>query len=108
MTNNALNLSKIPGKRYFSLEELCELVQISPEQFAAWQHENGVVVGYGGLLYTRQDVVKLRKLKDTFAPFVDAFSRNALDAEGNPAMKADEARDALQEILDGIEKTLAS
>ena len=46
MTNNANPV--IPAKRYFSLDEMCELVQISPKQFAQWQHENGIVVGYGG------------------------------------------------------------
>lgn len=108
MTNNANVLPVVPAKRYFSLEELCELVQINPEQFAAWQHENGIVIGYGGERYTRQDVVKLRKLKNTFAPFVDAFNHNALDAEGNPAVKAEEVRAELQEILAEIEKTLAN
>ena len=49
MTNNANPV--IPAKRYFSLDEMCELVQISPSQFAQWQHENGIVVGYGGDRY---------------------------------------------------------
>ena len=107
MTNNANPVPTIPAKRYFSLHEMCELVQISPAQFAQWQHENGVVVGYGGNRYTRADVLKLIKLKDTFAPFVDTFTHNRLDAEGNPAIQADEMRGELQKMLDGIEKTLA-
>ncbi|MDO1510285.1 MULTISPECIES: hypothetical protein [Neisseria] len=110
MTNNAnaTVLPVIPAKRYFTLDEMCELVQISPAQFAQWQHENGMVIGYGGDRYTRLDVVKLRKLKDTFAPFVDEFNHNALDADGNPAIQADEMRAELQKLLAGIEKTLAS
>ena len=61
MTNN--NNPVIPAKRYFTLDEMCQLVQISPAQFAQWQHENNVVIGYGGDRYTRSDVVKLLKLK---------------------------------------------
>lgn len=63
MTNN--NNPVIPAKRYFTLDEMCQLLQISPAQFAQWQHENNVVIGYGGDRYTRSDVVKLLKLKDT-------------------------------------------
>ena len=51
MTNN--NNPVIPAKRYFTLDEMCQLVQISPAQFAQWQHENNVVIGYGGDRYTR-------------------------------------------------------
>lgn len=78
MTNNVDLLPPIPAQRYFSLEELCELVQINPTQFARWQHEHAEVIGYGGNSYTRRDVIKLRKLKDTFAPFVDEFNGNAV------------------------------
>ncbi|MDO5070544.1 MAG: hypothetical protein Q4D78_10225 [Neisseria zoodegmatis] len=108
MTNSVNTTPLIPAKRYFSLNEMCELVQISPAQFAQWQHENGIVVGYGGNNYTRADVLKLIKLKDTFAPFVDTFTHNALDAAGNPAIQADEMRDELQKMLGEIEKTLAN
>ena len=52
--------------------------------------------------------MKLRRLKDTFAPFVDEFTRNALDGEGNPAIRADEMRTELQKILADIEKVLAN
>ena len=97
MTNNANPV--IPAKRYFSLDEMCELVQISPAQFAQWQHENGIVVGYGGNRYTRSDVVKLLKLKYTFAPYVDRFSRDSLDANGHPAAKAEEVKAGLNSIL---------
>lgn len=43
MTNN-VNRPAVPAKRYFTLDEVCELVQISPSQFAQWQHENGAVI----------------------------------------------------------------
>lgn len=106
MTNNA-NRPAVPAKRYFTLDEVCELVQISPSQFAQWQHENGIVVGYGGDRYTRSDVVKLLKLKDTFAPYVDSFSRDSLDANGNPAAKAEEVKAGLNSILADLQKALA-
>ncbi|ASK27726.1 hypothetical protein [Neisseria chenwenguii] len=105
MTNSANPL--IPAKRYFTLDELCELVQISPMQFAQWQRENGVVVGYGGDRYTRADAVKLLKLKDTFAPYIDGLSQGRLDAEGNPAADAEEVRSSLKKILAGVEQALA-
>ena len=100
-------LPDIPARRYFSLAELCELSQISPAQFAQWQHEHGMVVGYGADKYTRADVVKIRKLKDTFAPFIDGFNHNGLDAEGRPAATAQEVGTALGGLLAKIEKALA-
>lgn len=105
MTNNA-DL-RIPAKRYFTLDEVCRLVQIQPKQFAQWQHENGAVIGYGGERYTRSDVVKLLKLKDTFAPYVDAFSHEALDANGQPAATAEEVRKGLKAVLADLEQALA-
>jgi hypothetical protein len=48
-------------------------------------------------------VVKLLKLKDTFAPYVDRFSRDSLDANGHPAAKAEEVRDSLNQILADLE-----
>ncbi len=107
MTNNANSLPPLPDKRYFTLNEVCELVQISPAQFAEWQNANGTVIGYGGELYTRRDVVKLRQVKGTFAPFIDEFNHNALDEAGNPAADAEEIRVGLQNMLANIEKTLA-
>ena len=107
-SNNNANLPSIPAQRYFNLQEVCELVQISPAQFQEWQNAHGIVIGYGGQYYTRQEVVKLRKLKETFAPFVDEFNHNAQDAEGNPAATAAEVSSGLQKILDNIEKTLAN
>ena len=53
--------------------------------------------------YTRSDVVKLLKLKDTFAPYVDRFSRDSLDVNGHPAAKAEEVRDSLNQILADLE-----
>ena len=70
-------------------------------------NENGIVVGYGGDRYTRSDVVKLLKLKDTFAPYVDLFSRDSLDANGNPAAKAEEVKAGLNSILADLQKALA-
>ncbi|KPN71285.1 hypothetical protein [Neisseria sp. 83E34] len=107
MTNKTNALPPLPAKRYFTLLEVCELVQISPAQFAEWQNANGVVIGYGGEFYTRQDVVKLRQLQGTFAPFIDEFNHNALDAEGKPAADAQEVREALELMLGNVEKALA-
>ena len=108
MASNNLNaLPPIPAQRYFSLHELCRLADISPAQFAAWQHENGVVVGDGGSRYTRRDVLKMRQLSHTFAPYVDTFTRNQTDENGNPAIDADEARHQLQKLLRNIETALA-
>ena len=109
MTNSSNdNLPPIPAKRYFSLEELCELARINPAQFADWQHEHGLVIGYGGNVYTCSDVVKIRQLCATFSPFVDTFNRNGLDAAGNPAATAEEMTVGLAALLDRIEKALAS
>ncbi|MCF7530438.1 helix-turn-helix domain-containing protein [Neisseria lisongii] len=105
MTNNANPV--IPAKRYFTLGEMCELLQISPTQFARWQQEHGVAVGYGGERYTRLDVVKLLQLKDTFAPFVDPFNQAALDEQGEPAADAQEVKAKLQAVLDDLQQTLA-
>ncbi len=108
MTSSAnVDLPPIPAKRYFSLAELCELAQISPKQFAQWQQEHGIVVGYGADHYTRADVVKTRKLRDTFAPFIDAFNHNGLDADGRPAATAEEIKTGLAALSDKIEKALA-
>ncbi|PSJ79867.1 hypothetical protein [Neisseria iguanae] len=105
MTNNANQ--PIPAKRYFTLDELCQLVQISPEEFARWQYENGVVVGYGGHRYTRSDVVKLLKLRDTFSPYPEEQPQEKLGADGQPAADTDEIREGLKNMLAGLEKILA-
>lgn len=106
MTNNAN--PPIPAKRYFTLDEMCRLVQISPEQFAQWQHENAVVIGYGGNRYTRSDVIKLLKLKETFAPYAEEPSSEVLDAEGRPAADTEEIRSSLNHALADLEQVLAN
>ncbi len=108
MTNNNRNaLPPVPAQRYFTLDELCRLADISAAQFAAWQHEHGVLVGYGGQYYTRRDVMRIRQLRDTFEPYVDPFTRNHCDANGNPAINVLEARNQLQNVLRNIETALA-
>lgn len=102
MTNNAN--PQIPAQRYFTLEEMCRAIGISPEQFERWQHENGVVIGYGGERYTRADVMQLLKLKDTFAPYDELPEK--LDADGNPAATTEEIREGLQAVLADLEKSL--
>ena len=81
MTNNVNSLPPLPAQRYFTLNEVCELVQISPAQFAEWQNANGTVIGYGGEFYTRRDVVShyaasIKRVKACWAPFWS----NGLDA----------------------------
>ncbi|WP_416191040.1 hypothetical protein [Neisseria sp. CCUG12390] len=106
MTKNANQ--PIPAKRYFTLDEVCQVVQISPEQFARWQYENAVVIGYGGDRYTRSDIVKLLKLKETFAPYAEELPQEVLDANGLPAADNDEIRASLNNTLADLEKVLAS
>ncbi|CBN87717.1 TPA: hypothetical protein ACFRHF_000531 [Neisseria lactamica] len=101
MTNN-VDLT-IPAKRYFTLDELCGLLQISPYGFAQWQHDHGVVVGYGGERYTRSDVVKLLKLRSTFAPYpADGES----GSDGDPQVTVQEIRDSLKDLLADLDKEL--
>lgn len=107
MENKANLLPPIPAQRYFTQEELCYLADISKEQFATWQHAYGTVIGYGGDRYTRLDVIKIRHLRNSFAPYIDAFSRNQTDAHGYPAMNAQEARQQLENLLNSIEAVLA-
>ena len=107
MTKTAKTLPPIPAQRYFSLDELCRLAEISPEAFAQWQHEHGVVIGYGGQQFTRLDVIKVRQLKDTFAPYHDPFTENHVDTAGNPAITAVAVKQELDHVLDKIEQTLA-
>lgn len=107
MTNSA-NLPPIPAQRYFSLDELCRLADICPEQFRQWQQESGVVIGYGGNRYSRRDVVNIRKLSGSFPAYVDRFNLNGIDNQGRPAADAAEVRSGLQDILKKIETTLAS
>ncbi|WP_066569226.1 hypothetical protein [Snodgrassella sp. CFCC 13594] len=107
MANTHNELPPIPAKRYFTLDELCQLADISAEQFAAWQHAHGAVIGYGGNRYTRLDVIKVRQLRDSFAPYINGFTRNQTDADGNPAIDAEDARAQLQKLLRSLESALA-
>lgn len=107
MENKPRLLPPIPPKRYFSLAELCALADISAEQFAAWQRTHGIVVGYGGNHYTRLDVLEIRQLREAFSPYIDAFTRNRTDAQGDPAIDADTAREQLQKVLHSLESALA-
>ena len=100
-------LPPIPVKRYFSLEELCYLADIQPEQFFQWQQDNGVVIGHGGNQYTRQDVVKIRKLSGSFPTYIDRFNLNGHDSLNRPAATAEEDRQDLQVVLEKIEAALA-
>lgn len=104
MINNN-NLPVIPAKRYFSLAEVCYLANIQPEQLAAWQKNEGSIIGRGGRSFTRLDVIKIRQLQHGIA---DSLPLHQVDSEGNPAMGVDEIRDELQKVLTRIEKTLAS
>ncbi|STZ76198.1 DNA-binding protein [Bergeriella denitrificans] len=105
MTNNAN--PAVPAQRYFTLDEMCALLQISPAQFARWQQEHGIVIGYGGDRYTRADVVKLLKLKDTFLPYTDSFSQGLQAADGQPAADAEEIRVGLKNVLADLENALS-
>ena len=96
----------IPAQRYFTQDQLCQLVGISGKQFEAWQRDYGYV-GYGGNHYTRLDVLKVLKLKHTFAPYVDAFTHNFVDETGQPAADSLEVRKHLQQLLDSVEKVLS-
>ena len=109
MTNKTKrHLPLIPSKRYFSLEELCYLADIRPEQFLQWQQDNGIVIGHGGNQYTRQDVVKTRKLSGSFPSYVDRFNLNGYDSLGRSAATAEEVKSNLQAILGKIELALVS
>lgn len=100
-------LEPIPAKRYFTLQELCRLADISEEQFIHWQHSNGIVIGYGGQHYTRNEVIKVRQLRNSFMPNIDPFTRNERDISGNPAINAIETRQQIQSIINAINTALA-
>lgn len=104
MTNNA-DLPVIPTKRYFSLQEVCELACIKPEQLAEWQKQEGHLIGKGGNHFTRLDVIKIRQLHHGIS---DSTETNLLDEQGNPIIRPDEMRTQLKEMLSNIEKLLAN
>ena len=100
------NLSHIPAQRYFTTDELCQIVGISRKQFEAWQRDHGLI-GFGGKRYTRLDVVKVLQLKSTFAPYVDAFTHNFVNEAGEHAIDAMVVKEQLSAMLDNIDKVLA-
>ena len=100
-------LAAIPAKRYFTLEELCRLADISEEQFVHWQHSNGIVIGYGGQHYTRNDVIKVRQLSKSFTPNIDPYTRNERDMFGNPAIDAIETSQHIQSVINNLTNVLA-
>ena len=102
MTNN-VDLPTIPTKRYFNLQEVCELAQVKPEQLVQWQKQEGRLIGKGGNHFTHLDVIKIRQLHHGIS---DA-TQNMLDEWGNPIISNQEMRDELKKMLSNIEKTLA-
>nr|WP_279038164.1 hypothetical protein [Snodgrassella alvi] len=107
MENKPKQLLPIPAQRYFTLEELCRLADISAEQFSVWQQTHGIIVGYGGKHYTRADVIKVRQLRDSFTPYTDPFTRNQVDADGNPVINALETRQQIEKVVDNLNSVLA-
>ena len=105
MTSN--NNPVIPAKRYFTLDEMCHWCKSARPSLP-----NGNMKIMCDWIrwrrYTRSDVVKLLKLKDTFEPYIDTFSRGALDVNGNPAANAEEVRHGLMQILSDLERHLGS
>lgn len=107
MQNKNNHLPPVPLQRYFTLPELCELAQINAQDFEQWQYQNGVVLGYGGNVYSRQDVLKVRQLRASFEPSIDPFTLDQLDADGAPVMNAVEVKVALTAILNRLEAVQA-
>ena len=105
MTNKDNVTTRIPAKRYLTLDEMCAVVGISSKQFAAWQRDYGHV-GYGGQHYTRLNVLKVMQLKATFAPYVDAFTHNFVDDAGDPAIDSQQDKKKLGKKLESIDKVL--
>ncbi|MDK4525489.1 hypothetical protein QG034_07715 [Kingella kingae] len=103
--NKHVNPQTIPAKRYFSLEEACDVIGVQPEQLLEWQRQSGGILGKGSQTLTRLDVLKLRQLQYGIS---DYFAREALDSEGNPVISANEMRDRLTALLTQIDKTLAN
>ena len=107
MENKSKQLLPIPAQRYFTLEELCRLADISAEQFSIWQQIHGIIIGYGGKQYTRADVIKVRQLRDSFTPYIDPFTRNQVDTDGNPVINALETRQQIEKVVDNLNSVLA-
>lgn len=105
MTNNVKPTATIPAKRYFSLDEACQLLGVQPEQLLEWQRHEGGILGKGTRTLTRLDIMKLRQLQHSIG---DYFAREALDTQGNPVISAAEMRNELNGLLLRIEKSLAN
>ncbi len=103
MTNNA-DLPVIPTKRYFSLQEVCQLANVKPDQLAEWQRQEGRLIGKGGNHFTRLDVIKIRQLHHGISDSV----AEVVDEHGNPAISNQEMRNELKKMLGNIEKMLAN
>ncbi|MBP6117512.1 MAG: hypothetical protein KBC57_01855 [Neisseriaceae bacterium] len=106
MQNKNNHLPPVPQQRYFTLAEVCDLAQIDAHNFEQWQYQNGVVLGYGGNVYSRQDVLKIRQLRASFEPSVDAFTLDQLDTAGEPAIDGVAAKAQLGAILKRLEAAL--
>lgn len=104
MKNNA-NLPVIPAKRYFSVEEAAFLAQLDIGQIQQWQQQEGVVLGKGSQVLTRNDVIKLRQMRHSIS---DYFARHSLDEQGNPVISAHEMRMKLESMLQNIDNILAT
>ncbi|MDK4688301.1 hypothetical protein [Kingella negevensis] len=100
MINND-NLSVIPAKRYFTIEEACDLAGITTQQLTEWQLQECLVLGKGANVLTRSDVMKLRQMRYAI------LSVTNMDSFGNPAISNDEMRSELKDMLASIQKVLA-
>lgn len=106
MANLNDKLPSIPLKRYFSVDELCHLTQVSVEAFTNWQVQNGLVLGNGGTSYSRQDVLLLRKVRAAFEPEADPFSEDRTDENGETVLTAVAVRASLNIILANLNNLL--
>jgi hypothetical protein len=104
MINNT-ELPVIPTKRYFSIQEACDLAEIDVEQLREWQQKEGQILGKGAKTLTRLDVIKLRQVRHSIS---DYFARDAVDSTGNPVISADEMRNELEQMLLQINAVLAN
>ncbi|WP_434778841.1 hypothetical protein [Neisseria sp. Ec49-e6-T10] len=103
MTKLNVDFPAVPLKRYFSLDELCQLAQIETDVFVEWQNQHGIVLGKGGNTYSRQDVFLLRKLSATFQPPVDSFLQGQEGLTEQVALSAQEVSNRLAVILQRLQ-----
>lgn len=52
-------------------------------------------------------MIKVRQLRDSFTPYIDPFTRNQVDADGNPVINALETRQQIEKIVDNLNSVLA-